>query len=761
MNNPIKHFSLALASLVALGLIGCGSAGSKGLMVGPNTDPVVTPPSNQPLPEPKVQYDFFRPKTEEELMGTYASPDSEYFGRPIANYGYMIAKTVAGFDPAVFDMHGVDVVASFPANGGRYFYLHKDSDLVETMKKVNSLGGVMYIEPEIMNYTTAGFVYDNPDPYVADLKQYGALTTHTKKAWETYGFGPNRPTVVDIDTGVRWTHQDFKDGSRNVVKHAFSWYNSAGAALATDIGALNALNDINPPDRMLDASPAAWGTDGTTNGHGTHTAGTIAAVGNNGKGVAGMCWNVDLVTYKGLSNSGSGGSFAVYGSLWHLARWKKSNYNHTIPVNYSLGSATLGQFQADMVEMALEHDIVMCCSSGNDQSGFSTFPGSIAGTIRVGAVNFMDRRCRFSNFGNDLSVMAPGMDILSLKGGNDGDDAGYVWMDGTSMAAPHVTSLVGYMLTFAPDLKPDQIKTYLESNTDPIEGQQGFNKLYGYGRINTYKTIGAVIADMNADRTPASDYVLTPVKVTVKSAEGRPINDATVYLYNCSQSGEISNYTGVSITGPSYVDARDVNKEDVVLENGVARFNLLRPGYYKVTANFSYPDLAENKVVNLTAASSVFQVRAGGTVDPVALTLDTGQLLYVQTLQTANATRGNTATSLQVFDHVSNDAIITMSGDFFWTLAFKPKPGATYWVRVYPFSNAYYGEYALWVGTATKQVATGTRATPGPDGIASTNALARPNAQEIQMDDKFVYGDLTNTIGHNYKFTVPAPPPEP
>jgi subtilisin family serine protease len=212
--------------------------------------------------------------------------------------------------------------------------------------------------------------------------------------------------VADIDTGINYNHPDLT----NIVRHAFSWYDSRGQV------------PLPGGDPDADPEPVDWRTEYPDNfgndgfGHGTHTCGTIAAEGNNGEGVAGVCWNVDLVSYKGLSNVGGGNEWTLFGSLWHLAKWKKANYPHTIPVNLSIGMDQVGQFGIDMLEMALEHDIVSICSSGNDNSGFASFPGSFTGAIRVGAVDYRDKRASFSNWGQDMSVVAPGVDVYSTMG---------------------------------------------------------------------------------------------------------------------------------------------------------------------------------------------------------------------------------------------------------------------------------------------------------------------------------------------------------
>jgi len=750
MNTPIRKFSMALASILALGLIACGSSDTRmlGPNPGPGPDPTPALPGETLAYPPVVGYTPFAPKTEAEFQGLYN--EGVNAGRPIANYGYLIAKTRSGFNPAAFAKHGLEVKGSFSANGATYYYLHKDSGLVETMKKVGKMNGMLYIEPDIMLYTTGGIDYNNPDQFVNSQQQYGVLTTHTKKAWETYGFGPNKPVVVGIDTGVNYNHPDMA----NVVRHAFSWFDQWG----NDVSG-NPLNDPEPVDWLEEMPDEYYGTDGS-NGHGSHTAGTMAAVGNNGIGVAGMCWNVDLVSYKAINDYGQGSNWTVFGSLWHLAKWKSekvdgvARYPHTIPVNMSLGAGYVSQFDVDMIEMALEHDIVVCCSSGNDNSGFPSFPGSITGTIRVGAVNLVDRRVDFSNWGNDLSVVAPGERVLSTMYDT------YYTNNGTSMACPHVTGLVGYMLTFAPDLKPDQIRTYIEKNADPIDGQKGFDPRYGHGRINTFKTIGAVVADANAGTAPASNYVLTPVKVTVKTTSGLLLNNAIVYLYNCNQSGTITNYAGLAPTGPASAGVRDNPNADP--EDGVAWFNMLKPGYYKVAANYSVQDLVTGEYSSDGAESQVFEVKRGATVAPITLALSVTPPLVVQTFESMGTPGSDNGSGwidscIAIYDEAHG---LLADFDEFGldTFSFGLATPGTYWIRIYPYED-YFGEYALWFGTELQPApAPGTygTATPGPDGNKGSQGSSKGTAQLIKINDKIIYGNMwVNQEGGDwYKFVI-------
>jgi predicted nuclease of predicted toxin-antitoxin system len=366
-----------------------------------------------------------------------------------------------------------------------------------------------------------------------------------------------------------------------------------------------------------------------------------------------------------------------------------------------------------------------------------------------------------SNWGPDISVVAPGGGIMSCARSSN---TAYIEYDGTSMAAPHVTGLVGYMLTFAPDLRPDQIKTYIEQNADPIDGQKGHSNRSGWGRINTYRTIGKVIDDQTAGRTPASDYVLAPVKVTVKDAAGRGVNGAKVWLHNCDENGVIDNYAGVQMTGPSLVDLRD--DPTAAPEDGVTRFSMLKPGHYKAVAIMDLIDIDKNEFGTHAAASSKFTVGSGATVPPITLSLDV-EAFFIQTCPTSNMSRQNTDTTIMLYNSVAGSSIISWDSDIFDTVPMvMPKTPGTYWIRigVWNNSNSYTGEYALWLGSPTKpEPAPGTFANPGEDGTKGGLTTTRSaDSQLVEINSKVVYGDIATanrTSGDYYRFVIPEPAP--
>jgi subtilisin family serine protease len=211
----------------------------------------------------------------------------------------------------------------------------------------------------------------------------------------------NNVTVAVIDTGCDLNHEDIKD---NLVKG----YN---------------FIEINkdPIDR---------------NGHGTHVAGTIAAV-NNGKGIVGVAPKTKIMPIKALDDSGMGSNDNVaFAIMWAIE-------NGADIITMSLGS----EYPSLSIEKALiiaeERNVIVFCAAGN--SGIKNdvnFPAKYNETISIGAVNKELDICEFSCSGDSLDFLAPGQDIISSTPGNS-----YSLMTGTSMATPFAVGCASLWLS--------------------------------------------------------------------------------------------------------------------------------------------------------------------------------------------------------------------------------------------------------------------------------------------------------------------------
>ena len=745
----LKKYSFALASILTLGALGCGSGRDND-----REQPIIPLKDIPAVTAPVVKYDFYEPKSEEGLKRD-------------TKYGYLIAKTRPDFKTAYFERLGLKVAGLIKASGASYYRLYKESDVLGALNRLQKISGVVFAEPEMKRYLyaleTEPIVFDNIDPQVQNMLQWGAHTTRAYDAWTTYGFGPNRPVAASIDSGVQYNHEDLK----SVVKHAYTWFNPAGNDYHDSYYETGDEYSWNPPDAKA-VYPNNWGTD--FDGHGTHTTGTICAAGNNGAGVAGMCWNVDFISYQGLGMGGAASNWTIYGSLWHLVNWKKANdYDYAIPVNCSLGGVQASRFEIDMIEYALQNDVLLIAASGNDSHRVHAFPAAYQGVMAVGASDGTDRRAPFSNYGPHISVVAPGVNVTSTVGAvsrHDRDSSGdlkneYVVNSGTSMAAPHVTGLAAYMLTFNPDLKPFEIKTYIERYADYVGGANGYTEETGWGRINALNTIKAVIDDVDAGRTVNPSYAAAPVKINSS------FNGLNVFLYNCNEAGTIQNYVASTITGYQF-DA----------EEGAAYFNMLRPGRYIAHAYVG----AANKV----ASTEPFEV-AAGQKEVVEKVLDLGmEILFIQTFPTYDLMYSGFANVADpIIDFYDSGGSLIDSIDYYYwdtLVTVMPQEPGDYYIHVTDFyADSYLGEYALWVttgslwtpdnpgdwvsdGNTDYPVAPGTYADPLPAGGSAKSLHAQSPATAQPISLRTIYygrfngdaadGGTSGATGHYYKFTV-------
>ncbi len=217
-------------------------------------------------------------------------------------------------------------------------------------------------------------------------------------------------------------------------------------------------------------------------GHGVHVAGTIGAVGNNGIGITGVAWQCKIVGIKFLSGSGRGD---VGGAIAGLQYAVKVGCRVT---NNSYGGGEFSQAWLDAIEAAGRAGVLFVAAAGNEHDDTDAHPFYPAGfdtpyVISVAATNQYDDLAEFSNFGTtSVDLAAPGEAILSLHTGG-----GYIYLAGTSMAAPHVTGVAALVAGRFPDLDILQVKNRILTTVDPQPTLAGL--CLSGGRLNAYRAL--------------------------------------------------------------------------------------------------------------------------------------------------------------------------------------------------------------------------------------------------------------------------------
>lgn len=288
------------------------------------------------------------------------------------------------------------------------------------------------------------------DPMFA--RQYAPQITRAVEAWSA-STGKGVVTAI-VDTGVDTGHPD-------LAAHMVGGWNTVD-------------NNENARD---------------DHGHGTHCAGIAAALANNKVGVAGIAPDATIMPVKVLGGDGSGSDETVAnGIIWAADHGAKV-------ISLSLGGPGESQVLGEAVAYALKKGAAIIAAMGNDGTNEKSYPAAYPGVVAVGATNKQDRIADFSQYGDWISVSAPGVGILSTfptykVAMNDyGFPMTYATLDGTSMATPAVSGAAAVIRARFPALDPAQIKARLEKSADKVSGQADFDQHYGYGRINVLKAI--------------------------------------------------------------------------------------------------------------------------------------------------------------------------------------------------------------------------------------------------------------------------------
>ncbi|MFH0836232.1 MAG: S8 family serine peptidase [Candidatus Micrarchaeota archaeon] len=330
---------------------------------------------------------------------------------------------------------------------------------------------------------------------------YGLHLINAAGAWDVTR-GANVVVAV-IDTGVDFGHTELQGQFWvNEDEVPANGKDDDNNGYVDDVNGWNFVeNNKNPVDDF---------------GHGTHCAGTIAAVMNNGRGVAGVAPNVKIMPLRGLSAAG-GDSVKLAQAIRYAVD------NGADVLSNSWGGFGYDPILADAVAYAIEHGTVFIASAGNANSQVEYFvPASFDGVIAVAASDWNDQRAAFSNYGDKIAVTAPGVNVLSLRAaGTDmyatpdnpsptehvipqGNSNGeYYYASGTSMSAPHAAGVAALVKSVHPEYSPNQVALALTISADDVQ-DSGFDVYSGYGRVNAFKAVQTTVVDLGFDITP--DY---------------------------------------------------------------------------------------------------------------------------------------------------------------------------------------------------------------------------------------------------------------
>lgn len=221
------------------------------------------------------------------------------------------------------------------------------------------------------------------------------------------------------------------------------------------------------------------------NGHGTHVAGTICANSDNGRGIAGVNWNCQILSMKFLTASGSGSTFHAVKAVDEVTRLKKLGAN-IVSINASWGGGGESAPLREAIRDAGDEGILFIAAAGNsalDNDTHPHFPSNykLSNVVSVASIHNAGGLSAFSNFGKtSVHIAAPGSSILSL-----GINADYIRQNGTSMAAPHVTGASLLLKALYPRESMNQLRNRLLSGSRQVNYLK--NKTTSGGKLDIAK----------------------------------------------------------------------------------------------------------------------------------------------------------------------------------------------------------------------------------------------------------------------------------
>lgn len=284
------------------------------------------------------------------------------------------------------------------------------------------------IEEDIVFNLTASF----DDPLYAqqiNLGQIGML-----QGWN-FMSDASSIIIAIVDTGVRGTHED-------LLGNVLAGYN------------------------VLTSSAILANTDSDDHGHGTAMASVATAKGNNGKGGVGIAYNAKILPVKTFEPDGTSLSSDIAFGI----RWAADNNAHII--NLSFGSSSYSQIIHDAIVYAKNKGCMLVASSGNEGTSLS-YPGSDSEVLTVGSVNSSNKRSSFSNYGNELDIMAPGESIIVADSSND---SSYALASGTSVATAQVSGVAAYSLLWHSGSSTNERMNYFRDSAKKVIDMGGYSK---------------------------------------------------------------------------------------------------------------------------------------------------------------------------------------------------------------------------------------------------------------------------------------------
>ncbi|MDR2805318.1 MAG: S8 family serine peptidase [Dysgonamonadaceae bacterium] len=374
----------------------------------------------------------------------------------------------------------------------------------------NILSQDNFIE-EIIISTWGEYIFIPDDPNLSS--QWHLSKINVYDAWDITMGSPD--VIVGIlDSGTEWTHSDLGIGSDTYQ----NIYLNPGEDIWTNQNNPATGNGIDDDNNGFIDDWKGWNFANNSNDsrgtyfHGTFVAGIVGAKTNNSNGIAGVAGGNNEEGTKLLSYCV--GLNAPVSSVIDDAIIAAVD-NGTRIIQFSLTVSQSSDIDA-AIQYAVNQNVIIVCASGNSYSSSVSYPASNPNVIAVGATNQNNQRADFSNYGNQLDLVAPGVDIYSTTLNNT-----YTTSSGTSFAAPQVSAIAALVLSVNPYLTGQQVRDIIESTAQKVgsynyQTTSGYpngtwNNEMGYGLVDAYAAVQTACAmPVNfTDQTVTTDTTVT------------------------------------------------------------------------------------------------------------------------------------------------------------------------------------------------------------------------------------------------------------
>ncbi|HEX8559570.1 MAG TPA: S8 family serine peptidase [Pyrinomonadaceae bacterium] len=287
--------------------------------------------------------------------------------------------------------------------------------------------------------------------------------------------GSRKVVVAVLDSGVDYTHPDLVGNMWRRPADMEMYFDEQLGVVDDHDGFSAVASERDPMDE---------------NGHGTHCSGIVGAEGDNGLGIVGVNWQVEIMPLKFMNSRGFGSTKDAIEAINYVIARKKEGVNVRV-ISASWGSPARSRALEDVIRKAGEADILFVAAAGNDGADADRRPHYPSGyklpnVISVAALDRRDELAGFSNYGaKGVHLAAPGKEILSTWLGHAFEEH-----SGTSMATPFVAGVAGLVLSVEPNLSVRELRERLFSTADRLDSLKG--KVVTGGRVNAARAVGAM-----------------------------------------------------------------------------------------------------------------------------------------------------------------------------------------------------------------------------------------------------------------------------